>query len=94
MDLLACKIPARNPSTTTMLPSGAKIEFIKLRFNPIFASIPDARKTVLVESMAEINKVVIDKLESNAIIEYARKGMGINKMNKTAKNTPMAHEEF
>ena len=77
-----------------MLPKGAKIEFTKLRFNPIFASIPDARKTVPVEIIAEINKVVNDKFESNAIIEYARKGMGINKMKRTAKNTPMAHDEF
>ncbi len=92
--MLACKIPARNPNTTIILPSGAKTEFTKLRFNPIFASIPDARKIVPVEIIEEINNVVNDKLESNAIIEYVRKGIGINNMNKTAKNTPIAHDEF
>ena len=69
-----------------MLPNGAKIVFTKLRFNPIFASIADARKTVIVEIIDAINTVVNDKLESNAIIEYARKGMGIKKMKRTAKN--------
>ena len=92
--MFACNIPARNPRTTIMLPRGAKIEFIRLRFNPIFASIADARKTVIVEIMAAINKVVNDKLESNAITEYARKGIGINNMKRTAKKTPIAHDEF
>ena len=92
--MLACKIPARNPKTTIILPSGAKTEFTKLRFNPIFASIIDAKKTILVEIIAEINKVMNDKLESNPIVEYARKGIGINNMKRTAKNTPTAHDEF
>ena len=47
-----------------------------------------------VEIIAEISKVVNDKLNSNAIAEYASNGIGINKMNNTAKNTPMAVEEF
>ena len=38
-----------------------------LRFNPIFASIIDAKKIILVEIIAEINKVMNDKLESNPI---------------------------
>jgi len=53
-----------------MLPNGAKIVFTRLRFNPIFASNADARKTVIVEIIDAINNVVNDKLESNEIIEY------------------------
>ena len=77
-----------------MLPSGAKIVLTKLRFKPIFASIADARKTVIVEITDATSNVVNDKLESNAIIEYARNGIGMNKINKTAKNTPTAHDAF
>ena len=77
-----------------MLPIGAKIEFNMLRFNPIFVSIIDAEKIVIVEIIAEISKTVNDKLGSNAIIEYVSNGMGINKMNSTAKNTPIAAAEF
>ena len=92
--MFACNIPERNPKTTIILPIGAKIEFTMLRFNPIFVSIIDAEKIVIVEIIAEISKVVNDKLNSNAIAEYASNGIGINKMNNTAKNTPMAVEEF
>ena len=77
-----------------MPPIGAKIEFTILRFNPILVSITDAEKIVIVEIIAEISKVVNDKLNSNAIAEYASNGIGINKMNNTAKNTPTATEEF
>ena len=77
-----------------MPPIGAKIEFTMLRFNPILVSITDAEKIVIVEIIAEISKVVNDKLNSNAIAEYASNGIGINKMNNTAKNTPTAAEEF
>ena len=73
-----------------MPPIGAKIEFTMLRFNPILVSITDAEKIVIVEIIAEISKVVNDKLNSNAIAEYASNGIGINKMNNTAKNTPTA----
>ena len=65
-----------------------------LRFKPILVSITDAEKIVIVEIIAEISKVVNDKVNSNAIAEYASNGIGINKMNNTAKNTPMAVEEF
>ena len=54
----------------------------------------DAEKIVIVEIIAEISKVVNDKLVSNAIIEYPSNGIGINKMNSTAKNTPIADEEL
>ena len=64
------------------------------RFNPILVSIKDAEKIVIVEIIAETSKVVNDKLNSNAITEYASNGIGINKMNNTAKNTPTADEEF
>ena len=94
VDLFACKIPERNPKTTIILPTGAKIEFTILRFNPIFVSIIDAEKIVTVEIIAEINNVENDKLGSNAITEYASNGIGINKMNSTAKNTPTADAEF
>ena len=77
-----------------MLPIGAKTEFIMLRFKPILVSIIEAKKIVIVEIMAEINKVVNDKLGSNTIIEYMSNGIGINKMNSTAKNTPTADLEF
>ena len=77
-----------------MLPIGAKIEFTILRFKPILVSITDAEKIVIVEIIAETSKVVNDKLNSNAITEYASNGIGINKMNNTAKNTPTADEEF
>ena len=77
-----------------MLPIGAKIEFDTLRFNPIFVSMIDAEKIVIVEIIEEINKIVNDKFASNAIIEYPSSGIGINKMNSTAKNTPIADEEL
>ena len=67
VDLFACRIPERNPKTTIILPTGAKIEFIMLRFSPIFVSIIDAEKIVIVEITAEISKVVNDKLGSKAI---------------------------
>ena len=92
--MFACKIPERNPKTTIILPTGAKIEFTMLRFNPIFVSIIDAEKIVIVEITAEISKVVNDKFGSKAIIEYVSNGIGINKMNSTAKNTPTADLEF
>tara|TARA_B100000678_G_scaffold64574_1_gene52711 strand:+ start:400 stop:579 length:180 start_codon:yes stop_codon:yes gene_type:complete len=57
-------------------------------------SITDAEKIVIVEIIAEINKVVNDRFDSNAIIEYPSNGIGINKMNNTAKNTPIADEEL
>ena len=53
-----------------------------------------AEKIVIVEIIAEISNVENDKLGSNAITEYASNGMGINKMNSTAKNTPTADAEF
>ena len=93
-DLFACKIPERKPSTTIIPPIGAPIEFTMLRFNPILASIIDAEKIVIVEIIAEINKVVNDIFDSNAIIEYPNNGIGINKMNSTAKNTPIAVDEL
>ena len=65
-----------------------------LRFSPIFVSIIDAEKIVTVEIIAEISKVVNDKLWSNAIIEYVSNGIGMNNMNNTAKNTPIAADEF
>ena len=77
-----------------MLPIGAKIEFTILRFKPILVSITDAKKIVIVEIIAEISKVVNDRFDSNAIIEYPSNGIGINKMNNTAKNTPTAVEEL
>ena len=92
--MLACKIPERNPNTTIILPTGAKIEFTTLRLRPIFVSIIDAEKIVIVEIIAEISKVVNDKLGSNAIIEYVSNGIGMNNMNNTAKNTPIAADEF
>ena len=93
-DLFACKIPERKPSTTIIPPIGAPIEFTMLRFNPILASIIDAEKMVIVEMIAEINKVMNDIFDSNAITEYPNNGIGINKMNSTAKNTPIAVEEL
>ena len=93
-DLFACNMPERKPSTTMMLPIGANIEFTVLSFSPIFASIVDAMKIVIVEIIAEINKIKNDRLDSNAIIEYPNNGIGINKMNSTAKNTPIADEEL
>jgi hypothetical protein len=54
----------------------------------------DAEKIVIVEIIAEISKTVNDKPGSNAIIEYVSNGIGINKMNSTAKNTPTADLEF
>ena len=92
--MFACKIPERNPKTTIILPTGAKIEFIILRFNPIFVSIIDAEKIVIVEIIEALNKVMNDRLGSKAIIEYPSNGIGINKMNNTAKNTPIADEEL
>ena len=65
-----------------------------LRFNPIFVSIIDAEKIVIVEIIAEISKVVNDKFGSKAITAYVSNGIGINKMNSTAKNTPTADLEF
>ena len=64
------------------------------RFNPILVSIKDAEKIVIVEIIAEISKVVNDRFGSKAIIEYPNNGIGINKMNSTAKNTPIADEEL
>ena len=93
-DLFACKMPERKPSTTIILPIGAPSEFIMFRFNPILDSINDAEKIVIVEIIAEISKVVNDRFDSNAIIEYPSNGIGINKMNNTAKNTPIAVEEL
>jgi len=93
-DLFACKIPERKPSTTIILPIGAPIEFTMFRFNPILDSINDAEKIVIVDIIAEINKVVNDRFNSKAIIEYPSNGIGINKMNSTAKNTPTAVEEL
>ena len=93
-DLFACNMPERKPSTTMMLPIGANIEFTVLRLSPILASIADAMKIVIVENTAETSKVENDRLDSNAIIEYANNGIGMNKMNSTAKNTPIAHEEL
>ena len=93
-DLFACKIPERKPSTTIIPPIGAPIEFTMFRFNPILASIIDAEKIVIVEIIAEINKVVNDIFDSNAITEYPNNGIGINKMNSTAKNTPIAVDEL
>ena len=87
-------MPERKPSITTILPIGAHIEFTMFSFNPILVSIKDAEKIVIVEIIAEISKVVNDKVNSNAIAEYASNGIGINKMNNTAKNAPMAVEEF
>ena len=52
-----------------MLPIGAKIEFVMLRFNPIFVSMIDAANTVTVEIIEAPSKVMNDKLISNAIIE-------------------------
>ena len=92
--MFACKIPERKPSITTILPIGAHIEFTMFRFNPILVSIKDAEKIVIVEIIAEINKVVNDRLDSKAIIEYPNNGIGINKMKSTAKNTPIADEEL
>ena len=92
--MFACKIPERNPKTTIILPTGAKIEFTILRFNPIFVSIIDAEKIVIVEIIEAHNKVMNDRLASKAIIEYPSNGIGINKMNNTAKNTPIADEEL
>ena len=77
-----------------MLPIGAKIEFVKLRFNPIFVSIIDAEKMVIVEMIEALSNVMNDRLGSKAIIEYPSNGMGINRMNNTAKNTPIADEEL
>ena len=93
-DLFACNMPERKPSTTMILPIGANIEFTVLSFSPIFVSIADAMKIVTVEIIAEINKIKNDRLDSNAIIEYPNNGIGINKMNSTAKNTPIADEEL
>ena len=90
--MLACKIPARNPSTTIILPKGAKTEFLKLKSNPIFVSIIDAEKMVIVEMIEALTNVMNDRLGSKAIIEYTSNGIGINKMNNTAKNTPIADE--
>ena len=87
-------MPERKPSITTILPIGAHIEFAMFRFNPILVSIKDAEKIVIVEIIAEINKVVKDRLDSKAITEYPNNGIGINKMNSTAKNTPIADEEL
>ena len=87
-------MPARKPSITTILPIGAHIEFIMFRFNPILVSIIDAEKIVIVEIIAEISKVVNDRLDSKAITEYPNNGIGINKMKSTAKNTPIADEEL
>ena len=92
--MFACKIPERKPSTTIIPPIGAHNEFAMFRFNPILVSIIDAEKIVIVEIIAEINKVVNDRFDSNAIIEYPSNGIGINKMNNTAKNTPIADEEL
>ena len=64
------------------------------RFNPILVSIKDAEKIVIVEIIAEISKVVNDRLDSKAITEYPNNGIGINKMKSTAKNTPIADEEL
>ena len=94
VDLFACKIPARNPNTTIMLPIGAKIEFVMLKFNPIFVSIIDAEKIVIVEMIDALSNVMKDILESKAIIEYPSNGIGINKINNTAKNTPTADDEL
>ena len=77
-----------------ILPIGAKIEFDILRFNPIFVSITDAANTVIVEIIDAPSNVMNDKLGSKAITEYPSIGMGINKMNNTAKNTPTADEEL
>ena len=93
-DLFACNMPERKPSTTMILPIGANIEFTVLSFSPIFVSITDAMKIVIVEIIAEINKIENDRLDSNAIIEYTNNGIGINKMNSTAKNTLIADEEL
>ena len=39
-----------------------------------------------------LTNVMNDRLGSKAIIEYTSNGIGINKMNNTAKNTPIADE--
>ena len=57
VDLLACKIPARNPNTTIILPIGAKIEFDMLRFSPIFVSMIDAANTVIVEIIKRLARL-------------------------------------
>ena len=54
----------------------------------------DAANTVIVEIIEALSKVMNDKLGSKAIIEYPNIGIGINKMNNTAKNTPTADEEL
>ena len=54
----------------------------------------DAEKTVIVEMTEALNRVMNDKLGSKAITEYPSNGIGINKMNKTAKNTPIADAEL
>ena len=92
--MFACKIPARNPSTTIILPIGAKIEFTILKFNPIFVSIIEAEKIVIVEMIEALSKVMNDMVGSKAIMEYPSNGIGINKINNTAKNTPIADEEL
>ena len=87
-------MPERKPSITIMLPIGANIEFATFRFNPILVSINDAEKIVIVEIIAEISKVMNDRFDSKAITEYPSNGIGINKINSTAKNTPIADEEL
>ena len=77
-----------------ILPIGANIEFVKLKSNPIFVSIMEAEKIAPVEMIEAVNRVMNDRLGSKAIIEYISKGIGINKMNNTAKNTPIADDEL
>ena len=92
--MFAWSIPDRKPHVTIKPPIGANNACTEFRFKPILVSIIEAKKIVIVEIMAEINKVVNDKLGSNTIIEYISNGIGINKMNSTAKNTPTADLEF
>lgn len=52
----------------------------------------DAEKIVIVEIIEAANNAMNDRFGSKAIIEYPSTGIGINKMNNTAKNTPIADE--
>ena len=51
-------------------------------------------KMVTVDKSADMKSGINDTPLSINIVEYIRNGIGINNMNKTAKNTPTAYDLF
>ena len=92
--MFACRRPDRNPHVTIKPPIGANNAKTEFRFKPILVSINAAMKIVHVDKIEDISSGMKDILVSKNIMEYIKNGIGMNKMNKTAKNTPTANDLF